>query len=73
MFPPAPADESIWGQVEKLTSVPFSPLAAADADQGRPVMLTRAVPEQVAAYEVLAAGVRDHLDRPDAAEGAGLC
>jgi ATP-binding protein involved in chromosome partitioning len=65
MFPPAPAQESIWGAVEKLASVPFSPLAAADADQGRPVMLTRAVPEQVAAYELLARRVRDHLDRPE--------
>jgi ATP-binding protein involved in chromosome partitioning len=73
MFPPAPAEDSIWGHVEKLASVPFSPLAAADADEGRPVMLTRTVPEQVAAYEVLAASVRDHLDGPDAAEGAGLC
>jgi ATP-binding protein involved in chromosome partitioning len=72
MFPPAPAEESIWGQVEKLASVPFSPVAAADADQGRPVMLTRAVPEQVAAYELLASSISDHLDRPDSAEGAGL-
>jgi ATP-binding protein involved in chromosome partitioning len=72
MFPPAAAEESIWGEVDKLVSVPFSPLAAADADQGKPVMLTRAVPEQVAAYEQLAQRVRDHLDRPEPAEGAGL-
>jgi ATP-binding protein involved in chromosome partitioning len=72
MFPEAPAEESIWGMVDKLVSVPFSPLAAADADQGRPVMLTRAVPEQVAAYEQLARTVRDHLDRPEPAEDAGL-
>ncbi len=72
MFPPAPDEDSIWGSVEKLASIPFSPLAAADADQGRPVMLTSAVPEQVAAYELLAASIREHLERPDSAEGAGL-
>jgi ATP-binding protein involved in chromosome partitioning len=72
MFPPAPDEDSIWGTVEKLASVPFSPLAAADADQGRPVMLTRAVPEQVAAYELLARRVRDHLDRPEPDEDAGV-
>jgi ATP-binding protein involved in chromosome partitioning len=72
MFPPAAAEESIWGEVDKLVSVPFSPLAAADADQGKPVMLTRAVPEQVAAYEQLSRSVREHLDRPEPAEGAGL-
>jgi ATP-binding protein involved in chromosome partitioning len=57
MFPAAPADESIWGLVDRLVSVPFSPAAAADADQGRPVMLTRAVPAQVAAFELLATEV----------------
>jgi ATP-binding protein involved in chromosome partitioning len=62
MFPEAPAGDSIWNQVERLASVPFSPVAAAAADQGRPVLLTRAVPEQVAAFELLAAKVRDHLD-----------
>jgi ATP-binding protein involved in chromosome partitioning len=61
MYPAAPAGESIWDQTERLASVPFSPLAASDADQGRPVMLTRAVPEQVAAFELLASRVRDHL------------
>jgi ATP-binding protein involved in chromosome partitioning len=64
MFPAAPADESIWGLVDRLASVPFSPAAAADADNGRPVMLSRAVPAQVAAFELLAAEVtarmRDH-------------
>jgi hypothetical protein len=35
-------------------------------------MLTRAVPEQVAAYEQLARTVRDHLDRAEPAEDAGL-
>ena len=77
MFPAAPAAESIWGLVDRLASVPFSPAAAADADQGRPVMLTRAVPEQVAAFELLAARVaarlRDgHPGSPEAAGPAGL-
>ncbi|HEY2507400.1 MAG TPA: P-loop NTPase [Streptosporangiaceae bacterium] len=59
MFPQAPADESVWGLLEQLASIPFSPAAAADADQGKPVMLTRAVPEQVAAYELLARRLRE--------------
>jgi ATP-binding protein involved in chromosome partitioning len=61
MFPPAPPEESIWGEVERIVSVPFSPLAASDADAGRPVMLTRAVPEQVAAFELLAARVQERM------------
>jgi ATP-binding protein involved in chromosome partitioning len=64
MFPAAPADETIWSQIDMLASVPFSPQAASDADQGRPVMLTRAVPEQVAAFEQLAVRVRAHLNLP---------
>jgi ATP-binding protein involved in chromosome partitioning len=70
MFPAAPAEESVWGELDRLVSVPFSPQAASDADDGRPVMLTRAVPEQVAAYEVLARLVRDQLARPDSASQA---
>ncbi|MBO0838924.1 MAG: P-loop NTPase, partial [Actinobacteria bacterium] len=62
MFPAAPAEESIWGMVQKLASLPFSPQAAADADEGRPIMLTRAVPQQVAAFESLAATVAARLD-----------
>jgi len=61
MFPPAPPDEAIWAKVPKLASVPFSSVAAADADRGQPVMVTRAVPQQVAAYEQVAAEVRDAL------------
>jgi ATP-binding protein involved in chromosome partitioning len=57
VFPVAPATESIWGLVDRLASVPFSPAVAADADQGKPVMLTRADPAQVAAFELLAAEV----------------
>ncbi len=64
MFAPAPEAESIWGEVRKLVSMPFSPQAASDADQGLPVMVTRAVPEQVAAFELLAALVRTHLVPP---------
>ncbi|HEY2550261.1 MAG TPA: P-loop NTPase [Streptosporangiaceae bacterium] len=54
LFPAAPPDQSIWGLTEKLISVPFSAAAARDADQGLPVMVTGAVPEQVMAYEQLA-------------------
>ncbi len=69
LFPPAPAEETIWTRIPRLVSVPFSSAAAQDADEGRPVMLTRAVPEQVTAYELLAATIRDALrsgiTRPD--------
>ena len=71
MSPPAPLEESIWGETERIVSVPFSPLAASDADAGRPVMLTRAVPEQVAAFELLAARVTELLARPGPAEPGG--
>jgi ATP-binding protein involved in chromosome partitioning len=64
LYPAAEAADSIWGQVPKLASVPFSPQAAADADQGRPVMATRSVPGQVAAYETAAAEVRRRLELP---------
>jgi ATP-binding protein involved in chromosome partitioning len=64
MFPAAPAEESVWGELDRLVSVPFSPQAAADADQGKPVMLTRAVPEQVAAFELLASQVAGQLAQP---------
>lgn len=62
LFPAAADGESIWTQVTKLASIPFSPRAAADADQGRPVMVTRGSPELVTAYETAAAAVRRHLD-----------
>jgi ATP-binding protein involved in chromosome partitioning len=57
LFPEAPPRDSIWGQVTRLVRIPFSAVAASDADRGRPVMLTRAVPEQVSAYELLATEV----------------
>jgi ATP-binding protein involved in chromosome partitioning len=62
LFPSASDGESIWAQVSKLASIPFSPRAAADADNGSPVMLTRSSPEQVAAYESAAAHVQRYLD-----------
>ena len=46
----------------KLARIPFDPKAAADADEGRPVMLTRSVTEQVAAYESAAAQLQHFLD-----------
>ena len=62
LFPPAPEDENVWDLIPRLAQIPFSPLAAADADQGNPVMMTRRVPEQVAAYERLADVVRERLE-----------
>jgi ATP-binding protein involved in chromosome partitioning len=61
MFPAAPADESIWSELNRLASIPFSVQAAADADEGRPVMVTRSVPEQVSGYESAAAEVLRYL------------
>jgi ATP-binding protein involved in chromosome partitioning len=63
LFPPAADADSIWGQVAKLASIPFSPRAAADADQGLPVMISRNSPEQTAAFESAAAQVQQHLDQ----------
>jgi ATP-binding protein involved in chromosome partitioning len=69
LFVPAPADETIWTRIPKLASVPFSSQAAEDADRGLPVMITRSVPEQVAAYELTARAVQAALGaggrRPD--------
>ncbi len=61
LFPPAPEREDIWDLIPKLASVPFSPKAAMDADQGNPVLVTGSVPEQVAAYELLAETVDRRL------------
>jgi hypothetical protein len=68
LFPAAPPEESIWGLVPKLASVPFSARAAADADRGLPVMITGAVPEQTAAFESLA----EELAQSVAAVDSGL-
>lgn len=64
LFPVAPAEESIWSLVPKLASIPFSHQAARDADEGRPVMLTGAVPEQIAAYQLIAEQVCKRLGEP---------
>jgi ATP-binding protein involved in chromosome partitioning len=61
LFPSAPDEDSIWGLIPKLASIPFSYQAARDADDGRPVMVTGAVPEQVAAYQLIAEQVRERL------------
>ncbi len=61
LFPPAPEQESIWGLIPRLASIPFSYQAARDADEGRPVMITGAVPEQIAAYELIAGQVTGRL------------
>jgi ATP-binding protein involved in chromosome partitioning len=61
LFPSAPEAESIWGLIPRLAAIPFSYQAARDADEGRPVMITDAVPEQVAAYQLIAEQVRQRL------------
>jgi ATP-binding protein involved in chromosome partitioning len=64
LFPPAPEAESIWGLIRRLASIPFSYQAARDADQGRAVMVTGAVPEQVAAYRLIAERIGQQLANP---------
>jgi ATP-binding protein involved in chromosome partitioning len=61
LFPAAPEEDSIWELIPRLADIPFSHRAAADADQGRPVMVTGAVPEQVAAYQLIAEQVSKRL------------
>lgn len=61
LFPSAPDQDSIWGLIPRLASIPFSYHAARDADEGRPVMVTGAVPEQVAVYQLVAEQVRKRL------------
>jgi ATP-binding protein involved in chromosome partitioning len=68
LFPPAPPEESIWGLVPRLASMPFSARAASDADQGLPVMVTGAVPELAAAYEALAGELQRRIGQAGAAE-----
>jgi ATP-binding protein involved in chromosome partitioning len=69
LFTPAPAEEAIWTRIPKLASMPFSAAAAQDADRGKPVMITQAVPEHVTAYHLVARNIRDALrngiGRPD--------
>jgi ATP-binding protein involved in chromosome partitioning len=63
LFTPAPAEEAIWTRIPRLASIPFSPVAAQDADHGKPVMITRAIPQQVAAYQTVARVIQDALRR----------
>ena len=50
--------------------MPFSATAARDADQGLPVMVTGAVPEQVAAYRCLARDLDQRIGRVDSTQYA---
>lgn len=61
LFPAAPEEDSVWSLIPRIASIPFSHRAAADADQGQPVMVTDAVPEQVAAYHQIATELIDRL------------
>jgi ATP-binding protein involved in chromosome partitioning len=70
LFPSAAEQESIWSLIPRLASIPFSHRAAQDADDGQPVMVTGAVPEQVAAYELIAEQVRGRLAEPPSGERA---
>jgi ATP-binding protein involved in chromosome partitioning len=70
LFPSADEQESIWGLIPRLASIPFSHQAARDADDGKPVMVTGAVPEQVAAYRLIAEQVRERLAQPPSDERA---
>ncbi len=69
MFAAAPAEDAIWTRIPQLASIPFSAVAAQDADRGQPVMITRAVPQHVIAYQTVARTIRDALrsgiNRPD--------
>jgi ATP-binding protein involved in chromosome partitioning len=67
LFVPAPEAEAIWARVPKLASIPFSARGAQEADNGMPMLISRTVPAQVAAYEALAAIAAD-LVRPAAAQ-----
>ena len=64
LFPAAPEQDSVWGLIPLLASIPFSYQAARDADEGRPVMITGAVPEQVAAYQLIAGQVAGRFASP---------
>jgi ATP-binding protein involved in chromosome partitioning len=70
LFPPAPPEDSVWSLIPRLASVPFSARAARDADQGLPVMVTGAVPEQVAAYRCLARELDQRIGTLDSTQYA---
>src|SRR5580704_8620479 len=61
---------NVWSLIPRLASVPFSAMAARDADQGLPVMVTGAVPEQVAAYRCLARDLDQRIGRVDSTQYA---
>jgi len=61
LFPAAPEEDSVWSLIPRIASIPFSHRAAVDADQGQPVMVTEAVPEQVAAYQQIATELINRL------------
>jgi ATP-binding protein involved in chromosome partitioning len=63
LFTAAPAEEAIWTRIPKLASIPFSAAAAQDADHGKPVMITQAVPQQVTAYRLVAQTIHGALRR----------
>jgi len=65
LFVPAPPHETIWARVPLLASIPFSARGAHDADNGLPVMVSRAIPEQVSAYQDLASQVAELLGARD--------
>jgi ATP-binding protein involved in chromosome partitioning len=69
LFPAAAPQESIWSSVPKLASVPYSYVAARDADLGKPTMVTGAVPEQVAAYSALAFAVHRRIVGDEVPDG----
>ena len=71
LYPSAPDEDSIWALIPKLARIPFSYQAARDADDGLPVMVTGAVPEQVAAYQLIAGQVREGLAALRGPTGSG--
>jgi len=68
LFPAAPPEDSIWGLIPRLASMPFSARAARDADRGLPVMVTGAVPELAVAYQALAGELQRRIGQAGAAE-----
>jgi hypothetical protein len=54
-------DSSQQVPVIAVAAVPFSHQAARGADEGRPVMVTGAVPEQVAACQLIAEQISQRL------------
>ena len=57
-------DRSEQVPVIAVASIPFSYQAARDADEVRPVMVTGAVPEQVAGYRLIAEQIGRRFTNP---------